>query len=63
MDFDDVAGMVLVVFLAALFTFALIRGSLLMSDVRPFKRVVEQCKERGYIQDTNTRILCQVEVK
>jgi hypothetical protein len=33
----------------------------LVGDFRHFSDVEKQCKERGYIQDTKTRINCSVE--
>jgi len=32
------------------------------NDYRHFSNIQKQCSERGYIQDNNTRINCNIEV-
>ena len=60
MDFEDI---LFVVFMA-LVTIGAVGGVIdMFTDDRRFSTVGEQCKKQGYIQDENTRIYCQVEVK
>lgn len=60
MDFD---GVLFAVFTAGLLLLAGFGFESTVVDHRRFSTVVEQCKKQGYIQDENTRIYCQVEVK
>lgn len=52
----------LAVFFAAVATLSAIGAVFVFSDYRHFPDIEQQCKERGYIQNTKTRINCSVEV-
>ena len=58
---DDWVEAILLGLLLAAGIFCLVQ---LFMDNRNFqKEIVEVCAKRGYVQDDNTRVLCQVEVK
>jgi hypothetical protein len=58
---DEVFAAILLGLLFAPATFGMIE---FFKDNRNFqKEIVEVCAKRGYVQDDNTRVFCQVEVK
>jgi len=58
---DDVFGAILIGLVFAAATFGVIE---FFQDNRNFQHeIVEVCAKRGYVQDDNTRVLCQVESK
>ena len=58
---DNWAEAILVGLMVGAGTFGVVQ---LFVDNRNFqKEIVEVCAKRGYVQDDNTRVLCQVEAK
>ena len=58
---EEVFGAILFGIVLAAATFGVIE---FFQDNRNFQQeIVEVCTKRGYVQDDNTRVLCQVEPK
>lgn len=55
---EDFASAIAVIFVGVMTGLGLV---FVFSDVRHYKSIEYHCKERGYIQNNDTRIYCYVE--
>jgi len=58
---DGIIAAVFGVVLGIIFGFAVLGVAFLANDARMFKELVEDCDQIGYIQNSHTRIYCDIE--